>query len=106
MMTIELTDEMQRLVASEMRSGIFKTPQDVVLAALRTLSPSEQEEMLVDSAAPAHLRVTSIAQLEKLALEGLDSPAREITDSDFERARQEIIDHHNAGGKNGSAHRS
>jgi hypothetical protein len=56
-----------------------------------------QEEPSEDYGAPDHLHVTSKEQLIKLALEGLESPSREMTKEDFAMMRRELIEKYGPG---------
>jgi hypothetical protein len=49
---------------------------------------------LIDYTAPSHLRCQSRQQLEKLALEGLASPAREMVPDDWDQLREQLIKQH------------
>jgi Arc/MetJ-type ribon-helix-helix transcriptional regulator len=89
-MTIELNSEMQKIVDQKIGDGKFATAEDVVLAALRSLTETEEVEAI---GAPEHLRVTSGEQLKALLRDGLNTPGPRYTEADFVTMRKELAEH-------------
>lgn len=78
-MTLDLTPEQERRIQALIRTGVYENVKDVVEAALiafeqRALPGFEGHD----------------AQLEKLLLEGLDSP--ELSDDEFWRSVDQMTD--------------
>ncbi|HEY1686884.1 MAG TPA: hypothetical protein VGG19_19135 [Tepidisphaeraceae bacterium] len=54
----------------------------------------QSEAKMIDYTAPSHLHCQSRQQLEKLALEGLASPTREMVSGDWDQLREQLIKQH------------
>jgi hypothetical protein len=50
-----------------------------------------EDAQMIDYGAPDHLRIRSREHLESLVQEGLNSPASEMSASDWDRMRQNLI---------------
>ncbi len=77
-MNVAIPERLERAVREKVASGKYRSPEELVTEAVLRLIEEEED-------AP---RDTS--WLEKELQAGLDSPAREMTEADWEQLRQRI----------------
>jgi antitoxin ParD1/3/4 len=88
-LTLDLSDDLQSKLKVRAADGGYATVEQYVQALLR--SDAETSDLPdEDYGAPPELTVTSPEDLEAKILEGLSSPAREMTATDWDEMRQEV----------------
>ncbi len=77
-MNVAIPERLERAVREKVASGKYRSPEELVTEAVSRLIEEEED-------APRDM-----SWLEKELQAGLDSPAREMTEADWEQLRQRI----------------
>jgi putative addiction module CopG family antidote len=77
-MNVAIPEQLERAVKQKVASGKYRSAEELVTEAVSRLI-EEQDDALRD-----------VSWLEKELQAGLDSPAREMTETDWEQLRQRI----------------
>ena len=86
-MNVSLSPETQKLLEEQVRKGCFRSADEAIRAALRSLDGATHIAEVVDL--PAERR----EQIEKILVERLQSgPAKEMADADFDAIRVRLDD--------------
>jgi|1185.fasta_scaffold1364367_2 plasmid stability protein len=89
-LTLELPDDLRRQLEARAAQSGHASIEDQVTALIR-------EALETDHApGPEHLRVQSADDLTAKLREGLDSPASEVTDADWDDMRRRFLKRHDA----------
>jgi len=87
-LSIEIPDEL----TARLQERAVQCGHDTVGAYIEALV--REDVRMIEYSAPDNLRVRSREQLVAMLLEALDTPAREMTTSDWRQMRQELIQRH------------
>ncbi|HEY7118673.1 MAG TPA: hypothetical protein VH475_18935 [Tepidisphaeraceae bacterium] len=94
---IDLPDDVQSALRARAAESGHGTLEQYVQALLSEQVKPGAADVLHDLGAPEHLTARSEGELEAKVLEGLGSPASEMTDADWDEMRRRFLQRHSNG---------
>jgi plasmid stability protein len=94
--TLEVPEDIRSKLEARAAQAGRKSVEEHVAALIRADLDSEEHED-IDYGAPEHLKVRTAEELEAKLIEGMASPAREMTAADWDEMERRFIERHSHG---------
>jgi plasmid stability protein len=96
--TLELPDDIRARLEARAAEAGFKSVEEHVAALIRAdLDADTREDQ--DYGAPEDLKIRSAEDLDAKLIQGMNSPAREMTEADWDEMERRLIERHSGGGQ-------